>query len=32
VLGLLAVCLLAAGAIVGALFAAYLAVRGAFGG
>jgi hypothetical protein len=31
-LGLLVVCLVAAGAIVGALFAAYLAVRGAFGG
>jgi hypothetical protein len=31
VLGLLAVCVLAAGAIVGALFAAYLAVRGMFG-
>ena len=31
-LGLLVVCLVAAGAIVGALFAAYVAVRGAFGG
>jgi hypothetical protein len=30
--GLFVVCLVAAGAIVGALFAAYLAVRGAFGG